>query len=242
MPSKTTKKAARKTSRKTAKNQRRKPTWPKETPQARRLRTRKILRQLHKAHPEAHCALQHVNPLELLIATILSAQCTDERVNKVTPVLFEKYRTASDYATASRSELEAIIRSTGFFRAKAKSIQGCCQAIVEKHAAEVPSTLEELTQLPGVGRKTANVILGNAFDTPGLVVDTHVKRISNRLGLTTNQDPVKIEFDLMPLVPEKDWTFYSHAVIFHGRQVCAARKPLCQECNLSALCPSANSV
>lgn len=213
----------------------------RESREMKRKRVSEIMSRLHKAHPDAKCALTYSNPLELLLATILSAQCTDERVNKVTPVLFKKYRNARAYVDAPIEEIEEIVRSTGFFRAKARSIQGCCKGIVEKHGGRVPDTLEELTPLRGVGRKTANVVLGNAYGIPGVVVDTHIKRISNRLDLTRNEDPVKIEFDLMPILDEKEWVFFSHAVIFHGRRVCSARKPNCGECTLVDLCPSAAS-
>jgi len=200
-------------------------------------RTRKILRVLARLYPDAHCALDFRNPLELLIATILSAQCTDVRVNMVTPALFERYRDAAAYAAADTKELETAIQSTGFFRNKARSILACCKALVEKHGGQVPGTLEELIPLAGVGRKTANVILGNAFNVAGITVDTHVGRVSRRLGLTKEEDPVKVEFALMELVPKKDWTMFSHRLIFHGRRVCHARKPLCSECALATLCP-----
>ncbi|MBI4587174.1 MAG: endonuclease III [Planctomycetes bacterium] len=210
----------------------------RESEEALRARALEIVRRLYRAYPDARCALQHRSALELLVATILSAQCTDARVNLVTRELFQKYRGAEDYAKAPLPELEEAIRSTGFFRAKAKSIKSCCQEICERHGGQVPSTLEELTRLRGVGRKTANVILGNAFGVPGIVVDTHVKRLAGRLGLTRNQDPVKIEFDLMPVIPRKDWTYFSHALIFHGRRICKARKPDCPKCPLAEVCPS----
>lgn len=196
-----------------------------------------IVRELARMYPDAHCALVYGSPLQLLIATILSAQCTDERVNKVTPALFARYADALAFARAGIADLEKAIQSTGFFRNKARSIQGACVRIVEKHAGRVPSTLEELVELPGVGRKTANVVLGNCFDTPGITVDTHVNRLSRRLGLTRNTDPEKIEQDLMKLIPPKGWTIFSHRMIFHGRQVCFARKPACDVCPLSKLCP-----
>jgi len=208
----------------------------KPTP-ALRARVKKILAGLAKLYPDAKCALQYENPLQLLIATILSAQCTDVRVNLVTPALFARYRTAKDYATAQSRELETAIQSTGFFRNKTKSIIACCKKIVEEHGGEVPGTMEALVQLPGVGRKTANVILGNAFETPGITVDTHVARLSKRLGLTKETDPVKIERDLMELIPKPQWTMFSHRMIFHGRQVCFARKPNCAECLLNKVCP-----
>ena len=200
-------------------------------------RTRKILRVLGRLYPDAHCALHYQNPLQLLIATILSAQCTDVRVNLVTPALFKRYPDAQAFANADLKELEKAIQSTGFFRNKARSIKACCQALVEHHGGEVPGTLDELTPLAGIGRKTANVILGNAFGVPGITVDTHVGRLSRRLGLTQEEDPVKVEFALMQLVPKKDWTMFSHRVIFHGRQVCYARKPLCSKCPLADVCP-----
>jgi len=200
-------------------------------------RIRPILKTLAKLYPDAECALVHENPLQLLVATILSAQCTDKRVNLVTPALFARYRTAAEFATADRAELEAYIQSTGFFRNKAKNIQACCAAIVETHGGDVPDTLEELTALSGVGRKTANVVLGNAFDTPGITVDTHVGRLSRRLGFTTHTDPVKVELELMELIPKKRWTTASHELILHGRAVCFARKPKCEACPLQSLCP-----
>ena len=195
-----------------------------------------ILDILDTTYPEAKISLDFSNPLELLVATVLSAQCTDERVNQVTKKLFKKYRTAVDYANAPPGELEEDIRSTGFFRNKAKSLKNCGAELVEKHQAEVPDSLEELVKLPGIGRKTANVILGNAFNTPGIVVDTHVGRISQRIGLTLQRDPVKIEFDLMERIPEKKWTVFSHQLIQHGRRVCKARKPQCSECTLLEHC------
>jgi endonuclease-3 len=200
-------------------------------------RIRKIREGLAKLYPDAHCALIHANALELLIATILSAQCTDERVNKVTPALFKKYPDARAFAEADQAELEELIRSTGFFRNKATNIRACCKAIVENHGGEVPRSMEELVPLPGVGRKTANVILGNAFDIPGIPVDTHVGRLSRRMGFTENEDPVKVESDLMALVPEDEWTMFGHRMIFHGRQVCQSRKPKCGECILNRVCP-----
>lgn len=208
----------------------------KPTPAARR-RVRRILDVLTGLYPDAECALRHESPLQLLIATILSAQCTDARVNLVTPALFARYRTAQDFATARPQELERLIASTGFFRMKAKNIRASCQAIVERHAGEVPRTMEELVQLPGVGRKTANVVLGDAFGVPGITVDTHVGRLSRRLALTVHGDPVKVEFDLMAVVPQAEWTTFSHRLILHGRKVCFARKPNCGECALRKLCP-----
>lgn len=196
-----------------------------------------ILDILKQLYPEPACALDHANPLQLLIATILSAQCTDARVNLVTPALFARYKTARDFAESPPAELQELIKSTGFYKNKAKLIQACCTALVERFGGEVPRTLEELVSLPGVGRKTANVILGNAFATPGITVDTHVGRLSRRLGLTRHTDPVKVEFALMKLVPQSEWTAFSHRIILHGRQVCHARKPNCQACSLAHLCP-----
>ena len=202
-------------------------------------RTRQIVQRLKKAYPDAHCELHHRNPLELLMATILSAQCTDERVNKVTPALFKRCRSARDFADLPLPELESIIRTTGFFRAKAKSIQGCARALLERHQGEVPQTMEELHQLPGVGRKTANVVLGNAFNrAEGIVVDTHVGRLSRRMGLTRHHDPVKVETALVKLVPQQDWTLFSHLLIWHGRRRCSARKPDCTHCEIQNLCPA----
>ena len=197
----------------------------------------RIVRRLARLYPDAHCALHHRNPLELLVATILSAQCTDARVNQVTPALFARYPDAAAFAAANPRELQKLIQSTGFFRNKARNIIGCCRQLVERHGGRVPSTMEELVPLPGVGRKTANVILGTAFATPGITVDTHVGRLSRRLGLTEQTDPVKVERDLMALLPRKQWTMFSHRLIFHGRQVCHARKPDCAGCGLAALCP-----
>ena len=202
-------------------------------------RAQQIIATLRQVYPDAHCELRYTNPLELLIATILSAQCTDKRVNLVTGELFKSYRSAADYAKANPAELQAAIQSTGFFRNKAKNIQACCRAIVERHAGAVPAGMEELTSLAGVGRKTANVVLGTAFQrNEGIVVDTHVARLSRRLGLTSEQDPVKIEQDLVKLVPRPEWTVFSHWLIWHGRRRCAARKPLCASCEIQALCPS----
>jgi len=200
-------------------------------------RVRQINRALAKLYPDAKCALLYNNALELLIATILSAQCTDERVNKVTPPLFRRYPDARAFAESDQAELETMIRSTGFFRNKATNIRACCAMIVEKHGGEVPRTMEELVPLAGVGRKTANVILGNAFDTPGIPVDTHVGRLSRRMGLTKHDDPVKVETDLMELIPKKEWTMFGHRMIFHGRQVCQSRKPNCEGCVLLKVCP-----
>ncbi|HJT78725.1 MAG TPA: endonuclease III [Gemmataceae bacterium] len=208
-----------------------------KTPDPLRRRAGRIVRALARLYPDAHCALDHKTPLQLLVATILSAQCTDARVNLVTPALFARYPAAAAFADADPRELEALIQSTGFFRNKARNIMACCRRLVEEHGGEVPSTMEELVPLPGVGRKTANVILGNAFGTPGITVDTHVGRLSRRLGLTEHSDPEKVERDLMALVPRKEWTMFSHRLIFHGRQVCHARKPDCAGCGLARLCP-----
>jgi len=200
-------------------------------------RARRVDSALAAAFPEAKCSLTYVNPLQLLISTILSAQCTDARVNKVTPALFERYRDARAFAGAEPSEIETLIQSTGFFRSKARSIREACRDIVEKHSGNVPSTIEELHALRGVGRKTANVVLGNAFGTPGMVVDTHVGRISRRLGLTRNTDPVKVEHDLMKLFPPERWTAIGHEMILHGRKYCKAPTPRCTGCPILELCP-----
>lgn len=201
-----------------------------------------ILKLLDKHYPEADVTLDFKNPLELVVATVLSAQCTDVRVNQVTPAVFRKYSTAKAYAQTPQEELEEAIRPTGFFRNKAKSIKGICQALVETHGGQVPASLEELVKLPGIGRKTANVILGNAFGVPGIVVDTHMGRVSQRLGLTAKQDPVKIEFDLMELVPKKKWTKFSHQMIWHGRAICTARNPKCPQCPLLPYCDYGQAV
>lgn len=199
-------------------------------------RIKKILEILESTYPGVKTALGHRNPLELMIATILSAQCTDERVNRVTKTLFQKLRTAKDFVEVPLSDLEEMVRPTGFYRNKAKSIKGCCEALVEKHAGKVPDNMEALVQLPGIGRKTANVILGSAFGIPGIVVDTHVKRLSQRIGFTKEVDPVRIEFDLMALIPKKNWIDFSHQMIWHGRALCKARKPNCPACPLRDLC------
>jgi endonuclease-3 len=202
-------------------------------------RTQQIIKLLKRAHPDARCALNHSNPFELLIATILSAQCTDERVNIVTADLFRKYRKPADYLKVRDTELQQDIRTTGFFRNKTKSIQGACKMLSEEFGSEVPKTMDELLRLPGVARKTANVVLGVAYGiAAGIVVDTHVSRLSQRLRLTRNKDPGKIEQDLLELVPRKDWIIFSHLLIFHGRRVCKARRPLCEECVIEKLCPS----
>ncbi len=211
----------------------------KETREQLKVRTQQIIRALRKQYPEATCALNHTSPFELLIATILSAQCTDDRVNLVTATLFRKYRNAEGYLAVPREELERDIGSVTFFRNKARSIQEACRLLVEKHNGQVPQTLEELVELPGVGRKTANVVLGTAFGIPtGVVVDTHVSRLSERLALTKNKQPEKIEADLMKLLPKQEWIDFSHRLIWHGRRVCQARKPMCENCTLEKLCPS----
>jgi len=211
---------------------------PRETAAARKERAMKIIAALRRTYPHAHCELNYASPLELLIATILSAQCTDKRVNLVTAELFKKFRTARDFADAPAAEIEAAIKATGFFRNKTKNIQACCAALVKKSGGEVPRTMDELHALAGVGRKTANVVLGNAFGiNAGVVVDTHVARLSNRLGLTKQTDAVKIEQELMPLVPQKDWTLFSHWLIWHGRRRCVARQPDCANCEIQKLCP-----
>jgi endonuclease-3 len=201
-----------------------------------------VVARLKAEYPDARTELDWNNPLELLVATMLSAQTTDVQVNRVTQSLFAKYRTAEDYAHADPSELEEDIRPTGFYRNKARSLRNMAGALVEEHGGEVPDTMQELVALPGVGRKTANVVLGNAFGVDeGIVVDTHVRRVSGRLGLTENKDPVKIEQDLMKVVPEEDWTVFSHLLILHGRRTCKARKPDCPNCVLNDICPSAQS-
>ena len=197
----------------------------------------RLLSLLEEAHGDARIALNFSTPLELLVATILSAQCTDVRVNQVTPALFRRYPDAAAYAAADPGELELAVRSTGFFRNKAKSLIGCAQALVERHGGEVPRSIEELTALPGVGRKTANVVLGNAFGIPGMVVDTHVRRVATRLGWTRQVDPVKIEADLSGLLPQEKWTLASHVLIFHGRRFCKAPTPLCSSCPVLEQCP-----
>ena len=202
-------------------------------------RTRTIIRRLKRAYPGAKCSLNHTNPFELLVATILSAQCTDERVNIVTADLFRKYRNPEDYLNVSPRELEKDIQSTGFFRNKTKSIQGASKVLTEQYGGQVPRTMEELLELPGVARKTANVVLGNAFDIhAGVVVDTHVTRLSHRLALTQQKTAEKIEQDLIPIVPKKDWVIFPHLMIYHGRKICKARNPLCAECTIEKQCPS----
>lgn len=214
----------------------------RESGVGRKRRTLEILGRLEKEYPEADCALRFRDPLQLVVATILSAQCTDKRVNEVTPALFARYPEAKDYAAASLADLEEMVRTTGFFRNKAKSLQGLGRALVEEHEGQVPKTMAELTKLPGVGRKTANVVLGNAFGVEeGIVVDTHVGRLSSRLALTDkrDKDAVAVERDLMELVPEGKWTLWPHLLIHHGRGVCKARKPDCGQCVVADLCPSA---
>lgn len=208
-----------------------------------RERAAELLKRLPAIYPDAHCELVHSNPLELLVATILSAQCTDKRVNMVTPALFQRCPSAADYAAISQEEMEGLIRSTGFYRNKAKNIRAMAAALLERHKGKVPYTLESLAALPGVGRKTANVVLGNAFSkNEGIVVDTHVSRLSQRLGLTKFTDPIRIEQDLIKLFPRSFWADFSHCLIFHGRRRCPARKPDCIHCELNDICPSAKGV
>jgi len=229
------KKAVKKTAKKTKKAK--KNTFDK---MAAAERVKKIWPVLKKTYPDAKVALNFTNPLELLVATILSAQCTDVRVNIVTADLFKKYKKPSDYAKADPTELEEDIRTTGFFRNKAQNIRGACEKLITDHNGQVPRTMDELVALPGVGRKTANVLLGNAFDIPGIVCDTHVIRLSRRLALSDKSDPVKLEFDLAEIVPKKNWTLFSHLLVFHGRNICKARKPNCPECPIAEHCPVAN--
>jgi endonuclease-3 len=204
-----------------------------------RLRARRIVRHLARLYPDARCSLDFADPLQLLVATILSAQCTDVRVNQVTPALFARYPDVRAFASAEQAELESLIQSTGFFRNKARNLVECCRQLVAQHDGQVPATMDELVALPGVGRKTANVLLGNAFGIPGIPVDTHVGRLSQRMGLTLHTDPEHIERDLMALLPRKEWTNFGHRMIFHGRAVCHARKPLCDGCAIAHLCPRA---
>lgn len=213
---------------------------PRESKAARTARAAEILARLKRAYPDAHCELVHDGPYQLLVATILSAQCTDARVNMVTPALFERFPGPAQLAAAAPATVERLVQSTGFFRTKAKNLIGMAQAVVREHGGQVPDTMEALRVLPGVGRKTANVVLGNAFGkNEGITVDTHVARLSGLLRLTRATDPERIEQDLMPLVPREDWTLVSHLLIFHGRRVCIARRPRCAECTLADLCPSA---
>lgn len=209
-----------------------------ETPLALVRRARRINRELALTYPDAHCELDFTSPFELLVATVLSAQTTDVRVNMVTPALFAKYPTPEDLAAADRDDVESIIQSTGFFRAKTQAIMGLSQAIVERFGGEVPGRLVDLVTLPGVGRKTANVVLGNAFDVPGLTVDTHFARLARRFGWTANTDAVKIESDVAALIPKREWTILSHRLIWHGRRCCHSRRPACGACPLARLCPS----
>ncbi|GID47691.1 endonuclease III [Actinoplanes capillaceus] len=209
-----------------------------ETPLGRKRRARKMARELAETHPDAHCELDFTNPLELAVATILSAQTTDVRVNQVTPELFRRYRSAADYAAADREQMEALLRPTGFFRAKTNSLIRLGQALLEHHDGQIPGKLDQLVKLPGIGRKTANVILGNAFGVPGITVDTHFRRLTNRFGWVDEQDEVKIESLVADLIEKRDWTMLSHRVIFHGRRVCHSRTPACGACTLKAMCPS----
>jgi endonuclease III len=212
----------------------------KETRSQKRTRTGKLIERLKAAYPDARCSLNYANPLELLVATVLSAQCTDERVNLVTKSLFKKYRTAGDYAGAPPGALEEDIKSTGFYRTKAKALRACCAELLAQYGGEVPAQMAALVQLPGIGRKTANVILGNAFEmAEGIVVDTHVRRLAGRLGLTRHRDPDKIEQDLLQVVPREDWIIIGHLLILHGRRICVARAPKCPVCPINDLCPSA---
>jgi endonuclease III len=212
---------------------------PRESRAARRERAAEVYDLLAEEYPDATCALTHRSPFELTVATILSAQCTDERVNMVTPVLFQEYPDPESLAGARQEDVEEIVHSTGFFRNKAKNLIGMAERVVEEHGGRIPRTMKELSALPGVGRKTANVILGNAFGIDeGVVVDTHVKRLSNRLGFTRHDDPVKVEKDLVKIFPRERWTMLAHLLIFHGRAVCVARKPRCEACVVSHLCPS----
>ena len=214
------------------------PFDPQETPLARTRRARRMARELALIHPDAHCELDFTNAFELLVATVLSAQTTDKMVNRVTPTLFAKYPDARALAGADRTELEEILKPTGFFRAKANSVLGLAQALLERFDGEVPGRMEDLVTLPGVGRKTANVVLGNAFDVPGLTVDTHFGRLVRRFGWTAEEDPVKVEAEVAELIPKRDWTMFSHRVIFHGRRVCHAKKAACGACGLARWCPS----
>ena len=209
-----------------------------DDPAALRRRARKILSVLGETYPDAHCELDFGTPLGLLVATILSAQCTDQRVNKVTPALFARYPDAASYASADRADLEALVTSTGFFRQKAKTLQSLGQQLCDRFGGEVPGRLEDLVTLPGVGRKTANVVLGDAFGVPGITVDTHLGRLARRFGWSTNTDPEKVEADLMALFPKKDWTLMSHRVIWHGRRRCHARRPACGACPVARWCPA----
>jgi len=219
------------------------PKPPSATVRTRTERVARILPILKRTYPNAKCSLDHASPLELLVATILSAQCTDDRVNIVTRTLFRKYRTPADYARVPQQELELDVQSTGFYRNKAKSLKGMAQALLDHHAGQVPQDMAALVELPGVGRKTANVVLGNAFgQNVGIVVDTHVGRLSKRLGLTKEDDPVKVELDLIPLIPQPDWALWSHLLIYHGRALCTARNPKCEQCPLLQDCPEGQKI
>lgn len=211
----------------------------KEKAEEKKKRAAQIIKRLRKAYPDAKCALDFTTPMELLAATILSAQCTDKRVNLVTPELFKAYPAVADYAKARPEDVEKLVRTAGFYRNKAKNIIEAAKIIQKEYGGEIPKKMEELVKLPGVGRKTANVLLGNAFGIPGIPVDTHMLRVNKRLKISTQTDPVKMEFDLMPLVPPKEWTEYSHLIIYHGRMRCFARKPDCAGCEIQDLCPSA---
>lgn len=214
----------------------------RETKEEKKKRAGKIISQLSKVYPDAKCALDFSTPLELLMATILSAQCTDKRVNMVTPALFKRYQNARDFSEAEPKELQGYIRTTGFYKNKAKNILGAAKGIMERFGGEVPKKQEDLVTLPGVGRKTANVVLGTVFGVPGLTVDTHMLRLNKRLGLSKKEDAVKMEFELMELIPQKEWTNYSHYIIHHGRNRCQARKPDCGHCEISELCPSKEKI
>jgi len=216
--------------------------FPREKKELRRKRVHEITNALRQAYPDVRCALHFATPMELLVATILSAQCTDKRVNMVTPALFKKFPDTRAFSKAKEEDVEKLVKSTGFYKNKAKNICAAARRIMEQFRGEVPRTMDDLVSLPGVGRKTANVILGNAYDIPGIPVDTHMIRVNGRLGITRNTDPVKIEFDLMPLLPEKDWVEYSHLIIEHGRNRCFARKPDCPGCEIRNRCPSRDIV
>jgi len=205
-------------------------------------RAKKITEILFKTYPEATCSLDYNKPLELLIATMLAAQCTDERVNIVTRDLFKKYTSVYNYANANPEELEEDIRPTGFYRNKARNIIGCCKKLIKDFGGKVPDNMEDLLSLPGVGRKTANVVLGNIYKIPGIIVDTHCKRLSNRIGLTEEEDPEKIEFDLMEILPREDWTAFSNSLVYHGRAICNARKPKCVHCPIAQYCDFFNNI
>ena len=213
-----------------------------ESVESKKKRAFEIIKRLKKNYPAAKIELNFETPIQLVVAVILSAQCTDKRVNLVTPVLFKKYKTVKDYAKANQKTFEKEIHSTGFYRAKTKNIIGCAKELDKRFGGKLPARMEDLVTLPGVGRKTANVILGNLFDTPGLVVDTHMKRLANRLDLTQEQDPVKIEFALNEIIPKKEWTLFSHLIIWHGRRTCFTRSPKCSECSVHDLCPSREDV